>query len=96
MLECSGYGVILARESAHEHIMVRNVLCFNQVNIIIDHTASAEVLFIDHCCMLDLSGWLPLIGPDGLEKVRVSSFKANPESSDTSEQFYDSNFIHVF
>ena len=45
--------------------------------------------------MLNLRGWLPLIGPDGLEEICVSPFEAYSETSNTGEQLYDFYFVHM-
>lgn len=75
--------------------MVRDVHGFYQIDVLVDHAAGSEVLLIDHGHMLGLGGRLSLVGPDGLEKSGDSPVKANPESPDPCEQFYDSDFLHL-
>lgn len=114
LIERTRNRVVLAREAADDHLYIGDFnlaglsLLQNPIDIFIDDGIFAKAVHVATCRKLARlgSGWLPLVGPNGMEgasglhvklgMTRVGiAFETQPKSADARKKLGNVNLRHV-
>ncbi len=93
ILQGAGHRIILARESAHQQIVLGDLLGRYSGNVGVAVPFSAEARYVDLRCRLPFGTGLPLVAPHHLEALR-STLQADAETAYAGKKLHYLQLLH--